>query len=174
MFQPNLIEKYMTTTQLSSKVLNLPVLSIDLVQAAKLSEGFLENLDEELLRQLELQYRQWLFLNAKYPTHALAPTLGIDKMWHLHMLHPRAYMKDSMSIFGFILDHNPGFGKEPGTLPTLLSHFASTSVLWEKEFGQPYSVPGSMIQGVVMCDARKPNNPEKPDSDKSKPQNLMT
>jgi hypothetical protein len=171
----------MTTTQISSAVRNLPKLSIDLVKAAKFSEGFLGNLDEEVVQQLELQYRQWLSLKAKYPAHSLAPTRGIDEMWHLHMLHPKAYVKDSMAIFGFILDHNPGLGKEVGTLSILLSRFADTSALWEKEFGQPYSVSDSTIQAVVMCsdddsgdeelvsDDPNPGEPEEVVPDESNP-----
>ena len=123
---------------MSNQSSSLPTLSVDLVRAAKLSEGILSNLDEESLQALETQYRKFFYLNGKYPNQTLAPTKILDEMWHLHILHPKAYFKDCMSILGYVLDHDPGFGKEPGTMTVLQDNFDNTGKLWEAEFGDKY------------------------------------
>ena len=40
---------------------------------------------------------------ARHPDRRLAPTREIDHMWHLHMLHPRAYQDDCQRVFGSVL-----------------------------------------------------------------------
>jgi hypothetical protein len=91
-------------------------------------------------------------LKAKHPEETMAPTGAIDEMWHLHMLHPRAYHDDCIAILGRILDHNPGAGKLPGTLPQLLAHFQSTARLWAAEFGTDYRGSSTCGNDVVMCE----------------------
>jgi len=138
----------------------IPELSVDLVRAGRLSKSGLAKLDDDSLRQLEIGYRKFLLLKSKYPKNVLAPTGLIDEMWHLHMLHPCAYVEDCMSILGFVLDHNPGFGSEPGTMPILLEHFSETRALWEKEFGEPYAMLNAPTDGVVMCADKPEGKPE--------------
>eukprot|EP01080_Neovahlkampfia_damariscottae_P007345 gene7345-11663_t len=40
------------------------------------------------------------------------PPPDIDIVWHLHMLHPFAYLRDSIQEFGFLLDHIQEDGKK--------------------------------------------------------------
>jgi len=61
-------------------------------------------------------------------------------MWHLHMLHPRAYWNDCMRLFGMIFDHDGGFGKGDGELEVLKETFKTTARLWLSEYGEPYSL----------------------------------
>lgn len=75
----------------------------------------------------------------------LAPTKRIDRMWHLHMLHPRAYVADCMKLYGEILDHDGGFGSTPEEEPVLREVFATTATLWQEKFGAPY------VGTVVAC-----------------------
>lgn len=34
------------------------------------------------------------------------PGVGIDLMWHTHMMLPEMYAKDTLALAGRILDHN--------------------------------------------------------------------
>lgn len=148
----------------------LPTLSVDLVRAARQSRGPLSRLSPSVLRKLEERYRMYLRLKSKNFDSVFAPTEVIDEMWHLHMLHPRAYAKDCLAIFGTILDHNPGFGAAEGELPTLLADFEHTGELWEAEYGTPYVNPEMLVgerrtavattHGVVMCEDKKGPEPE--------------
>jgi len=120
-------------------MLLLPILSVDLVEAAMRSNGVLSSLDKEVLIKIEERYKKFLLLAQKYSNVALSPTFDIDEMWHLHMLHPRSYYNDCIRLFGDILDHNGGFGKKKEEIPTLISYANETQSLWEKEFGDELS-----------------------------------
>lgn len=145
-----------------------PRLSVDLVAAAMNGKGSLSTLDRDQLARIEERYRMFLAIKAKHRNVRLAPTGLIDEMWHLHMLHPRAYYDDCMAMFGFILDHNPGFGAAAGERPALDRDFATTQFLWEAEFDVPFVDPSltddasSTLQGVVMCHEGEDLRPAKP------------
>lgn len=130
---------------------HLPELSFDYVAAAKTSRGPLADMNEEQIERLALRYRRFLNLKAKRPELPIAPNEIIDEMWHLHMLHPRAYHRDCMQIFGFILDHKPGYGSDERTRPLLERAFARTGRFWEEAYGEPYSIPNEAHQGVIIC-----------------------
>jgi hypothetical protein len=84
-------------------------------------------------------YRNFLFLNFKYPHKALAPSEDIDEFWHNHILDTRQYKIDCEKIFGRYLDHYPYFGIDGRTtMDNLNDSFARTQELHMKEFG--YSI----------------------------------
>ena len=114
-------------------------ISVDLVRAALRSEDIPSDLTIEQLNRSADRYERFLKLCAKHSEQQLVPTHDIDIMWHLHMLHPRAYYSDCMSLFGTILDHDGGFGSRPDERPALESAFADTSTLWNAEYGEEYS-----------------------------------
>src|SRR5207302_10867328 len=96
--------------QMMMQTLELPTLTVDLVKAARKTEGTLSRESDEELESAVRRYHMWLYLVRKYPEAQVSPSRDIDEIWHLHMLHPRAYFEDCMRIFGEILDHDGGFG----------------------------------------------------------------
>lgn len=72
-------------------------------------------------------------------------------MWHLHMLSPRAYYEDCQRLFGCILDHDGGFGKEEAEIPILAASFERTALLWEQEYGEIYLDQHSPGNESVKC-----------------------
>jgi len=67
--------------------------------------------DESNIVFAEVLYKNYLFLNLKYPKKEhLPPSNDIDDFWHGHILDTRRYYKDCKEIFGQILHHNPYFG----------------------------------------------------------------
>lgn len=123
--------------------------SVDLVRAAQRSEEYFQGADAAQLQAALDRYTKFLQLAARHPDRRLAPTRDIDHMWHLHMLHPRAYQHDCQRAFGSVLDHDGGFGAVPEELPALQKTFAETADLWESEFAEPYvSDPGT---GAASC-----------------------
>lgn len=127
-------------------------ISVDLLRAAKRSDNFPKDWDEERTQRALSNYERFLRLAAKYPEQPIAPTRDIDEFWHLHMLHPRAYFEDCQRLLGGILDHDGGFGKGDGELPLLQKTFESTEELWVKEYGEPYLAVGlEKGSGVTSC-----------------------
>lgn len=114
------------------------VISIDLIAASYRSSSFPQDWTREKREQEARRYEMFLCLSAKHPGKRATPTREIDEFWHLHMLHPCAYVADSMRIFGRIFDHDGGFGIGPGELPILKTAFRGFAARWEAEYGEPY------------------------------------
>ena len=148
-------------------IVTLPELSFDYVAAARTSRGILAQLSEAEIRALAERYQRFLALKARHPEHPIAPTEIIDEMWHLHMLHPRAYHRDCIAFFGYILDHAPGYGADAETRPALERTFHRTAELWERTYGEPYALAGQAYQNLIICadeeeDPAKPVPPKEP------------
>ena len=119
--------------------MQIPEISIDVLASARRSDGALAGADSKTVQTAELRYRKFLRLCAKYPDVALAPARDIDEVWHLHLLQPRAYATDCNRIFGSILDHDGGFGKDSDQqYNDLLGVFTETAELWSREYSEPY------------------------------------
>lgn len=127
------------------------VISVDLIEAARRSEVFPKDWSTEQVEGALQRYEKFLLLAAKHPETPIAPTGEIDEMWHLHMLHPRAYYEDCMRVIGRILDHDGGFGKEPEEIPVLAETFERTSELWEQAYGEPYVSTPRPGASAVKC-----------------------
>jgi hypothetical protein len=119
-----------------------PIVSIDLMEAARRSDSFPTDWTEERTRTAIAKYERFLRLAAKYPGKPVAPTRDIDVVWHLHMLSPRAYYQDCQRLFGTLLDHDGGFGKDPAEIPILQATFEETARLWLEAYGEPYLSDG--------------------------------
>ncbi len=130
-----------------------PTLSVDLVQASYRSDTFPQDWSEEHRVRGAERYRKWLRLKQLHPEARLAPTRDIDLYWHLHMLAPVAYHRDCVRLFGRLLDHDGGFGKDAGELLVLREVFARTATWWEQEYGEPYPDDGAWFGdgGLTKC-----------------------
>jgi len=143
---PETISMHDLVTPLDS---HLPRLSVDLARAARRSDSLPSGWDDATITRALLRYRRFLHLVSLAPETPIAPTADIDFMWHLHMLSPRAYHADCMRLFGDVLDHDGGFGREPDERPILGACFERTAARWREAFGEPYvAVPG---EGATSC-----------------------
>ena len=61
----------------------------------------------EHANRIELAYRRFLMLLAKYPQLQMAPTRDIDAFWHTHILDTRKYAADCQRVFGGFVHHQP-------------------------------------------------------------------
>lgn len=52
-------------------------------------------------------YERYLYFLTKHPN--AAPTYPIDLIWHAHMCNPIAYVKDTIHLLGYPLDHDPTY-----------------------------------------------------------------
>lgn len=79
-------------------------------------------------------YKKFLYLQRKYPEHALVPSKSIDEFWHNHILHTRKYLYDCMQIFGHYLHHEPA--ERSGGLEEIIDAYKITKNLFYAEFGE--------------------------------------
>ena len=88
------------------------------------------------VEHLELQYKRYLTLVAKYPREAIAPGKDVDRFWHAHILDTRKYIDDCERVFGFYLHHFPYFGMRGADDAAALARAGErTRELYAAEFG---------------------------------------
>ena len=66
--------------------------------------------DESTALEAELHYRQFLEINLMRTVERPVPSRLADQFWHAHILDTRRYREDCERVFGYFLDHAPGFG----------------------------------------------------------------
>jgi len=135
----NLSDSKLYEDLLNAKCFKSSIISTNLLRSWQRSEHKPEGWNQECAINAIRKYEKFLALIAKYPGIPHAPTRDIDEIWHLHMLSPKAYLNDCNKLFGEILDHDGGFGKEPEEEVVLKATFNHTAMLWEKEYGEPYT-----------------------------------
>jgi hypothetical protein len=87
---------------------------------------------------MEVAYKRYLILQAKYPEMTLAPDREIDRFWHMHILDTRKYAADCEASFGHFLHHFPYLGLRGEEDAKLLqTAFAKMQALYAQEFGEP-------------------------------------
>jgi hypothetical protein len=92
--------------------------------------------------ELELAYKRYLILHAKYPDLMLAPERDVDRFWHMHILDTRKYAADCEAAFGRFLHHFPYLGlRGEDDAKALDDAFETMQQLHLKEFGEPMGQP---------------------------------
>ena len=92
------------------------------------------------------RYRNFLFLNAKYPDQRIVPTVDVDAVWHAHILDTMKYSEDCQAIFGCFFHHFPYFGiRGAEDAKALSSAFSETKRLYQLEFSGKFGVDASSI-----------------------------
>ena len=90
----------------------------------------------EFADQMELAYRRFLTLMAKYPHETIAPSKDVDRFWHAHILDTLKYAEDCQGVFGYFVHHFPYFGmRGEGDAKNLAAAAERTRALYEREFG---------------------------------------
>ena len=86
--------------------------------------------------EVEIAYKRYLILHAKYPEMTLAPDQDTDRFWHMHILDTRKYAADCDAIFGRFLHHFPYLGlRGEDDAKALDEAFAAMKRLVAEEFG---------------------------------------
>jgi hypothetical protein len=101
--------------------------------------------------RVEVAYRRFLTLLAKFPAETIAPTRDVDKFWHGHILDTMKYAEDCERVFGFFLHHFPYFGmRGEQDAADLGAASARMHAIYEREFGE------SMPSASAWCMAARP------------------
>jgi hypothetical protein len=88
--------------------------------------------------QMEVAYKRYLILHAKYPELTLAPDRDTDRFWHMHILDTMKYAADCEATFGRFIHHFPYLGlRGEDDAKALDEAFAKMQALTAQEFGRP-------------------------------------
>ncbi len=104
----------------------------------------------EYADRMEVAYKRFLTLLAKFPDETIAPTKDVDKFWHGHILDTMKYAEDCERAFGYFLHHFPYFGMR-GEQDAANLRDASERMheIYEREFGE------ALPNGAAFCMAAK-------------------
>jgi len=111
----------------------------------------------EHAERIELAYRRFLMLRAKFPQHQIAPTRDIDAFWHAHILDTRKYAADCQHIFGEFVHHYPYLGLL-GDQDKLDQAAATLCQLFVSEFGEEVPNNARGPAGVAWCGNEPPTD----------------
>lgn len=102
------------------------------------------------VEQTCVQYRNFLYLNRKYPQYGLLPpSEDIDEFWHYHILDTKKYSDDCQKIFGEYWHHYPYLVLDKNLDQKQLEiSFELTQTLYQKEFGEPIFMTRSRFAKV--------------------------
>ncbi|WP_124538228.1 glycine-rich domain-containing protein [Piscinibacter terrae] len=110
-------------------------LSMIKFKATRKEDGY--GWSDEYADAMELAYKRYLTLHAKYPEMTLAPEQDIDRFWHMHILDTRKYAADCDATFGRFLHHFPYLGlRGEEDAKALDNAFDKMQELYLKEFGE--------------------------------------
>ncbi|KIM24336.1 hypothetical protein M408DRAFT_234813 [Serendipita vermifera MAFF 305830] len=150
-----------------------PQFSLDLVAAVKRQASFVAQVAavgwtqrprgiQETASGCIDKYHAFLKKLWENPNHLAVPTLEIDLAWHTHQLNIEQYRKDSMMLFGRILQHDDDIPS-----PELNKAFKRNSYDWQQNlFHMDYS-SGSICTGfrpVSISVPGTPNSAKRPNS----------
>jgi hypothetical protein len=114
----------------------------------------------ERVERMELEYKRYLTLVAKYPLEAIAPNKDVDKFWHAHILDTRKYFDDCERIFGCYLHHFPYFGMRGAEDAAALARAGErTRELYAVEFGaepKPAASAFCSVAAEAFCSVAAP------------------
>lgn len=105
---------------------------------------------EDTALQAEKLYRQFLHLNLVRAVRRPVPCVFVDAFWHAHILDTKRYREDCESLFGYFLDHNPGFGAM-GDAEERDQRFEETAAAGDALFGREVGDVHSLAESPSMC-----------------------
>jgi hypothetical protein len=100
-----------------------------------ISTWFNTEFADATFRAAKDRYLKFTDLAVKYPGPNPAPPWDVDLVWHVCLLNPVSYHLTNYGQIGTGPDHDVSTA---GT-DTQLDAALATAVLWQKEFGQPYT-----------------------------------
>jgi hypothetical protein len=113
----------------------------------------------EYADRMEVAYKRYLTLLAKFPDETIAPTKDVDKFWHGHILDTLKYAEDCENMFGYFLHHFPYSGLR-GVDDAANHRVAGDTfhALYEREFGEPLPQKSGWCTAATpaWCTAAKP------------------
>jgi len=89
---------------------------------------------EAFAKSAVLEYKRYLAIKQKFLVE-IAPSPLIDKVWHMHILDTKQYMKDCNLIFGEYMHHAPSFDPDGEEQIVMMERYERTLELYQKLFG---------------------------------------
>jgi len=99
----------LTTKPEQDVIAAIQALDLEAVKLRVMDTELGEGWNREYADSIELAYKNYLTMLAKYPDDIedILISKDVDELWHAHILHTKKYADDCQKIFGNFLHHDP-------------------------------------------------------------------
>jgi hypothetical protein len=128
----------LTTRPIEQVVAAIQSLDLEPVKIRMMDHVRGEGWTREYADSIEVTYKNYLTMLAKYPEDAedIALSEDTDEFWHTHILQTTKYAADCQAVFGNFLHHEPHLEEiTPEYLEKKNASAEKTRQLYEREFG---------------------------------------
>jgi len=128
----------LTTRPIEQVVAAIQVLDLESVKTRMMDPVRGEGWTREYADSIEVTYKNYLTMLAKYPEDAedIALSQDTDEFWHTHILQTTKYATDCQAVFGNFLHHEPHLEEiTPEYQDKKDASAEKTRRLYEREFG---------------------------------------
>src|SRR6266571_7224979 len=132
------MEARLTTRPVPQVIAAIQALDLETVKIRVMDPVRGEGWTREYADSIEVAYKTYLTMLAKYPDDAEDILLSedVDEFWHTHILQTIKYSEDCQTVFGKYLHHNPHVGElTPADVDRRVAMAEKTRRLYQQEFG---------------------------------------
>ncbi len=132
------MEVRLTTKPVDEVVAAIQALDLESVKIRVMDPVRGEGWTREYADSIEVAYKTYLTMLAKYPEEAEDILLSedVDEFWHTHILQTMKYADDCQAVFGNYLHHQPHIGEfSSADIEEREVQAEKTRRLYEREFG---------------------------------------
>jgi len=132
------MEVQLTTKPVDEVVAAIQALDLESVKIRAMDPVRGEGWTREYADSIEMAYKTYLTMLAKYPEEAEDILLSedVDEFWHTHILQTMKYADDCQAVFGNYLHHQPHIGEfSSADIEEREVQAEKTRRLYEREFG---------------------------------------
>ena len=132
------MEARLTTRPVPQVIAAIQALDLETVKIRVMDPVRGEGWTREYADSIELAYKTYLTMLAKYPedTEDILLSEDVDEFWHTHILQTIKYSDDCQEVFGNFLHHAPHIGDfTPADIAEREVQAEKTRRLYEREYG---------------------------------------
>jgi len=128
----------LTTKPVEQVVAAIQALDLESVKLRAMDAELGEGWSREYADSIEVAYKNYLTMLAKYQDHAedILLSKDVDEFWHTHILQTMKYADDCEQVFGNFLHHDPHVGERTvADIERRVALAEKTRQLYQREFG---------------------------------------
>ena len=128
----------LTTKPVPQVIAGIQALDLESVKIRLMDPTVGESWTREYADSIEVAYKTYLSMVAKYQDHAEDILLSndVDEFWHTHILQTMKYTDDCQAVFGKYLHHQPHIGELTQADHEKRARLAEKTLqLYQREFG---------------------------------------
>src|SRR5688572_169122 len=140
----------LTTKPLQDVIAAIQALDLESVKLRVMDAELGEGWTREYADSIEIAYKNYLTMLAKYQDQAedILLSKDVDEFWHTHILQTIKYTEDCQKVFGTFLHHSPHVGERTSAdLEKRVALAEKTRQLYQQEFSSVQNAEAAWAGG---------------------------